>query len=61
MKNKTSNKIDIGQKDDVKISRRSFIKKTAYIAPTLFILGTLSRPTSVKAEFGKPPSGPIWE
>jgi len=41
-------------------SRRSFIKKAAYAAPTLVALGTLMRPTEAKAGFGKPPSGPSW-
>ena len=40
--------------------RRSFIKKAAYVAPTLLALGALSRPTDAKAGFGKPPSGPTW-
>jgi len=41
-------------------SRRSFMKKAAYVAPTLVALGTLMRPTDAKAGFGKPPSGPNW-
>jgi len=41
-------------------SRRSFMKKAAYAAPTLVALGTLTRPTEAKAGFGKPPSGPNW-
>jgi len=40
--------------------RRSFLKKVAYVAPTLIALGTLTRPTDAKAGFGKPPSGPTW-
>ncbi len=39
-------------------SRRSFLKKTAYAAPTLLVLGTLTKPTKVKAGFGAPPSDP---
>ena len=42
----------------VEKERRSFLKKAAYVAPTLIILGQLSHPTSVKAEFGGPPDGP---
>jgi len=40
-------------------SRRSFIKKVAYVAPTLISLGYLKHPTPTKAEFGLPdgPSG----
>jgi len=41
-------------------SRRSFMKKAAYAAPTLVALGTLTRPTDAKAGFNKPPSGPNW-
>ena len=45
---------------EVQTDRRSFIKKAAYVAPTLLALGTLTRPTDAKAGFGKPPSGPTW-
>ena len=41
-------------------SRRMFIKKAAYAAPTLLVLGSLTRPTDAKAGFGAPPSGPTW-
>ena len=41
-------------------SRRDFIKKAAYAAPTLIALGGLLHPTDAKAGFGKPPSGPTW-
>ena len=41
-------------------SRRTFMKKAAYAAPTLLALGSLTRPTDAKAGFGKPPSGPDW-
>ena len=48
--------------DDSKIvqQRRSFLKKAAYVAPTLIALGALTRPTDAKAGFGRPPSGPNW-
>ncbi len=40
-------------------SRRSFIKKVAYVAPTLISLGYLKHPTPTKADFGGgPPDGP---
>ena len=45
---------------NVQNDRRTFIKKAAYVAPTLMALGALSRPTDAKAGFGKPPSGPTW-
>ncbi len=38
--------------------RRSFLKKTVYAAPTLIVLGQLTKPSSVKAGFGGPPSDP---
>jgi len=41
----TSNK----QEKEVLESRRSFMKKAAYAAPTLVAFGTLSRPTDAKA------------
>ena len=44
----------------VQTDRRSFIKKAAYVTPTLLALGALTRPTDAKAGFGKPPSGPTW-
>ena len=45
---------------DKSVSRRTFIKKAVYAAPTLVALGALTRPTDAKAGFGKPPSGPAW-
>ena len=39
-------------------SRRGFLKKAAYVAPTLISLGTLLRTTDAKADFGPPPSAP---
>ena len=41
-------------------SRRTFMKKAAYAAPTLVALGALTRPTDAKAGVDKPPSGPEW-
>ena len=39
--------------------RRSFLKKTAYAAPTLIALGGLMKPTKTQADsFGPPPSDP---
>jgi len=38
--------------------RRGFLKKAAYVAPTLISLGTLLRTTDAKADFGPPPSAP---
>ena len=39
-------------------SRRSFLKKSVYAAPTLIVLGSLIKPEEVKAGFGGPPSDP---
>ena len=41
-------------------SRRSFLKQVAYVAPTVVVLGALTKPTEAEAGFGKPPSGPTW-
>ena len=41
-------------------TRRSFLKKAVYAAPTLFVLGSLAKPTESEAGFGRPPSGPTW-
>jgi len=36
--------------------RRDFLKKAVYAAPTLVVLGQLSKPTESEAGFGPPPS-----
>ncbi len=41
-------------------SRRRFLKKAVYAAPTIVALGTLAKPTEAEAGFGKPPSAPNW-
>ena len=41
-------------------TRRGFLKKAVYAAPTIVVLGALTKPTETKAGFGKPPSGPTW-
>jgi hypothetical protein len=38
--------------------RRIFLKKAAYKAPALLLLGTLTRPQSAKADFSGGPPGP---
>ncbi len=45
--------------DEVKKERRSFLKKAAYSAPVLIVLGQLVRPTRVRAESVIPP--PPWQ
>ena len=49
----------VGGKLEVK-SRRSFLKQVAYVAPTVVVLGALTKPTETKAGSGLPPSGPTW-
>jgi len=59
--NSTSKSVETTvNKPDILInSRRNFIKKAAYAAPTLLALGALTRPIDAKAGFDNPPSGPI--
>ncbi len=59
---KKINNIDTTQNTskEKQVSRRTFIKKAAYVAPTLIALGSLTRPTDAEAGFGRPPSGPSW-
>ena len=42
-----------------KDSRRTFLKKAVYAAPTVVALGALLKPTESEA-FTKPPSTPNW-
>ena len=48
------------KQESQKDSRRTFLKKAVYAAPTVVALGALMKPTESKAGFGKPPSGPTW-
>jgi len=41
-------------KNHIQKERRSFLKKTAYAAPSLIILGQLAKPTQAKAESNIP-------
>ena len=45
-------------KDTIKSNRRSFLKKAAYSAPSLLVLGTLARPTKSMAGDSNRPDGP---
>jgi len=38
-------------------SRRAFMKKAIYSAPTVLVLGSLARPTKTEAGFGSPNEG----
>lgn len=43
------------KKDEMQKERRSFLKKAAYSAPALIVMGQLSRPTQSKAwDTGEP-------
>ena len=45
-------------KNKMQKERRNFLKKTAYAAPSLIVLGQLARPNRAKADLGPPPSAP---
>jgi len=45
-------------KDKIQKERRSFLKKTAYAAPSLIVLGQLTCPTSAKAWGEQLPNDP---
>lgn len=38
------------QRKDEVVSRRQFLKKTVYAAPSLVVLGHLARPTNARAD-----------
>ncbi len=40
------------RKDEMQKKRRNFLKKSIYAAPSLFVLGSLSRPTQAMASAG---------
>lgn len=42
------------KKDAIQKERRSFLKKAAYSAPGLIVLGQLARPTKAQAESNVP-------
>jgi len=46
------------EKNKMQKERRSFLKKTVYAAPSLIVLGQLTRPSTAKANLGQPPSAP---
>jgi len=54
----TSNEVVEHSKDNEEISRRKFIKKVAYTAPTLITLGYLSKAELVHADGTGGPDGP---
>ena len=61
MKNKNTTKLPSEHQHLKDSSRRGFLKKAAYTAPTIVALGALTKPIETKAAgFGKPPTGPTW-
>jgi hypothetical protein len=49
----------VEQENKTRISRRSFLKKTAYSAPVLMAMGQLAKPTFLQADgSGSTVSGP---
>lgn len=61
LENKNSNTIKKAEniEEQKKSARRAFIKKAAYVAPTLIALGTLTKGTDAHS-FETPPSAPEW-
>ena len=57
MDNSTEKKM----KEHVQKERRGFLKKAAYAAPTLVVMGQLARPTQSKAWGEVVPSPPIGD
>jgi hypothetical protein len=41
-------------------TRRDFLKKSAYAAPTLLLLGALAKPSKLYADSGEPSGPPSW-
>jgi hypothetical protein len=44
--------------NEIHKTRRKFLKKATYAAPTILILGSLIKPKKANAGFGGPPSDP---
>ena len=49
-------KISNQKKQKKENTRRTFLKKSIYMAPTLFFLGQIVTPSKSHAGFGPPPS-----
>ena len=47
--------VNKNERNKIQKERRSFLKKAAYAAPKMIVLGALLRPSDSKA-FGAPPS-----
>lgn len=57
-KTKTKEVQDNTSQEVVSPERRELIKKTAYVAPTIVVLGALSPLSSAMAQIGSPPPPP---
>lgn len=57
LNSKKENVLDTKQKK-TELSRRSFLKKSAYSAPVVLTLGQLTNPSKVHADGSHGPSGP---
>ena len=50
---------NIDKKDEMQKERRSFLKKAAYSAPALVVMGQLVKPTQSRAWGEQTPSDPV--
>ena len=57
LNSKKENVLDTKQKK-TELSRRGFLKKSAYSAPVLMAMGNLVKPTSAHADYSHGPEGP---
>lgn len=51
---------DFKQESKESHDRRHFLKKAAYSAPVLLVLGQLAQPTKAEADSGPPTGPPTW-
>jgi len=60
---KLDNQVDMTpeiEKSKIVTTRRKFLKKAAYSAPVILVLGQLVKPTKVRADSGDPSGPPDW-
>jgi hypothetical protein len=60
MNKKNDNNEPVEKSEKSHTCRRTFLKKTAYVAPTLIALGYLARPTNANALPTSTPDAPAW-
>lgn len=58
MKKLKQNDASLPSKREEKNTRRAFLKKAAYSAPVLMVLGQLAKPTTIHADGTGGPDGP---